>query len=506
MLEAFNPRAVSEEYLAIERFAEEYNRITYLQLDSYTTQKVNLFALPEHERFFAMEFLLDKIIAALPALKRIFSKPITRLKDVDSVLPVEAVRLINDATLRHAAVHTELWEKVEQEGLRPKKLLTLTHEEEYKIYENVAFTRLIDGILSFVRQNLRLLRDIMYSCQPMRFNLLERTNHLMYFLAIGKLHVGYAHAQDSYHYVHQRCMEKLLFIDRTLRAKLKAPVYRICKKDHAKLALKKTNIFRSQKDYRQVYNLLKLLGEKEDILGGHYAEEFPEKGYADFCTLLALFAAGHFNFTFPEKEEFSFRELHTAATFKGWRLQIERRTVGRVEGLRFLVHKERSYAVCLLFYGGEPFEKAEITAFQSKVPSDEYLFAEPSNYENKEGVYLNLFDVDSFRRLQQLFLRGMVYADETREVCPFCGAPLQKTGEDYECALCKTVISEHTCEETDGRYFSTHLKDYKWQYKPSAGKNFFADKERKGGLFYRNITPLSQSGKLCCPRCGKVHK
>ena len=224
------PQSLEEEYRSIGRFAAEYNQINYLQLDSYTTQKVNLFALPEQERFRAMEFLLDKIISSLPALKRIFAKPITRLKDVTNVLPVEAVHVINNQTMVHISRHTELWGNVSKEGLKPRKLMTLAHEEDYKIYENLVFTRLIDHILSFAKKSVRLLKDIMYSCQPMRFNLLERTNHLMYFLAIGKLHVGYAHTQDKYHNAHQRCLEKLLFIEKALRPKLNAPVYKFCKK------------------------------------------------------------------------------------------------------------------------------------------------------------------------------------------------------------------------------------------------------------------------------------
>ncbi len=247
----FSQQTMEREYLSIERFTEEYDTLTYLQLDNYTTQRVNLFALPENESFYRLEYTLDKIIAALPAFKRILSKPITRLKDVTNVLPVEAVRVMNNATMVHISQHTELWGNVTKEGLKPRKLMTLAHEEEYKIYENVLFVRLIDTLLAFVRKNVRQLKDILYSCQPLHFNLLERTNHLMYFLAIGKLHVGYAHAQDEYRQVHQRCLEKLLFIDKTLRARLHVPVYRVCRKDTSRLTLKKTNVFRLQKDYRQ---------------------------------------------------------------------------------------------------------------------------------------------------------------------------------------------------------------------------------------------------------------
>ncbi len=506
---SYASQSVEQEYLSIQRFVEKYNKITYFQLDNYTTQKVNLFALPENERFYVMERLIDKIIVALPALKRIFSKPITRLKDVTNVLPVESVRVINNATMEHISRHTELWGNVGQEGFKPRKLMTLAHEEEYKIYENVAFARLIEYILHFTRKNVRLLKDIMYSCQPMRFNLLERTNHLMYFLAIGKLHVGYAHAQDKYNHAHQLCLEKLLFIDKTLRAKLHRPVYKICQKDRSKLTLKKTNVFRMQKDYRQVYTLLKLFIEKDEHIDEKMqTEALPEQAYADYCTLLSLFAVGHFNFQFDEEEKLDFSNLNTSCVYKNWKLGIERFRRGDVDGLRFSVKKEKTYAVCLFFYHKEKPSKEALQAFKKSYPAEEYLFAEPIEYGAKECVYLNLFDVDSFRRIQQLVLRCMVYADEGKESCPFCGMSLTRVDGVYECALCKTTIAAKICEKTGKSYLQTGLKDYRssLRMKREQLSAFFMDRDIESALFFRNITPLSHDGTCLCPHCGGKHK
>ena len=506
-----SPQSLEEEYRSIARFAKEYNKINYLQLDSYTTQKVNLFALPEQERFRAMEFLLDKIISSLPALNHIFSKPITRLKDVTNVLPVEAVHIINNQTMVHISRHTELWGNVSKEGLKPRKLMTLAHEEDYKIYENVVFVRLIDHILSFVKKSARLLKDIMYSCQPMRFNLLERTNHLMYFLAIGKLHVGYAHAQDKYHQAHARCLEKLLFIEKALHSKLHAPVYKSCKKDRSHLTLKKTNVFRLQKDYKQVYTLVKLFGEREETLSARRVEEvLPENGYADYCTLLSLFALGHFNFEFDETQKLNFAKLDAKCTFRGWQVRVERVNLDGVGGLRFTVHKEKTYTVCLIFYQNEKIPSAKLRAFKETYPSDEYRFAEPSLYGAKDTVYLNLFDIDSFRRIQQFVLRGMVYADEKRNVCPFCGAPLIKDEKGHVCEMCKTLICERVCAETGKTYFTTELKDYRPPIRRKSDDVekpvFFSDKDAEAALFFRNITPISTLRKPRCPHCGKLHK
>lgn len=493
------PQAAEDEYLAIEKFVEEYNHISYVQLDNYTTQKVNLFALPERERFVSLEYVLDKIIAALPSLKRILAKPITRLKEVSDILPVEAVRVINNRTMGHISLHTELWGDITREGLKPRKLMTVSNQEEYKIYENLLFARLMNGILAFVKKNIRLIQDILYSCQSMQVNLLERTNHLMYFLAIGKLHVGYAHAQDAYLDTHQRCLEKLLFIDKTLRAKLHAPVYKICSKDTSKLPLKKTNIFRLQKDYRQVYALWKLFSEQSHPIATTQTE-ISEKAYADYCTLLSLFSAGHFHFLFPEKEKLHFSTLSSSCQFKEWKLRIERVALDCIEGLLFCITKEKEYRICLLFYRNEKIKESTIEKFKNSFPADEYLWANPVEYGKKESIYLNLFEINSFRRIQQFLLRGMVYADEKRDTCPFCGGTLTQTAEGYTCALCKTQITKKVCPEQNKTYFTTALQGYR-----VPKKEIFSDKEKEGIFFYRNITPLSSSLGFCCPHCGKVH-
>ncbi len=502
------PQEIEREYLAIERFAEKYNRISYLQLDNYVTQKVNLFALPEHERFNSLEFLLDKIVWALPALKRILSKPITRLKDVESVLPVEAVRVINNSTMSHIAIHTELWGNVDEKGLKPRKLKTLSHEEEYKIYENVATVRLVNSILAFVKKNTAMIKDIMYSCQPMKVNLLERTNHLMYFLAIGKLHVGYAHAQDKYNNIHQRCLEKLNFIDKSLRAKLNAPVYKICKKDHSKLILKKTNVFRLQKDYKQVYALLKLFADKDELVTEHMnAQALPVKAYADYCTLLSLFAIGHFNFEFKESDSLDFQNLKAVCNYKGWKLTIARVSSFDVNGLKFTVKKDQTYTVCLINYTGEKIDENNLAKFKKKHPADEYLNIEPFDLGRADSVYMNLFDISSFRRIQQLIYRAMIYSDAKMDTCAFCGSAMEKTANGAVCPLCKSVVTHNVCNVTGKSYFSTTLKDYKVPLRKTdeQNANLFTEKENEALLFFRNITPINKRGKPICPHCKKQH-
>ena len=348
-------RRVEEEYAAILRFASTHSEITYNQLDTATMKELSLFALREGFNFEAFEETLDRIIAALPAIKRIAARPIMRLKDAGELLPVESVRVINNRTLSYASVHSETWDSVTEDGVRPKKLLTLKHEDSYVTYENIGFAKALSVILRLLENGARQLSDAMFASRDMRFNLLERQNHLAYFLAIGKLHVGYVHNYDRYKTLTKRCTDKLLFIDRALGNRRSSAVYKACKDKTATFTLKKSTTFRVHKDYNQIYLLLKWFSEAnldavEEEVVDEEAENAP--GYTAYCNLLALFAAGHFGFVFDDRP-LNPLLLNARARFKDFRLEIRTLTVGKKKALLLAVKKDTLYRILLLPDGNE---------------------------------------------------------------------------------------------------------------------------------------------------------
>lgn len=497
-----------DEYTALADFAQKNNRLSYADFDAFTLSDVNLFMMPKDEHFQDVEETLNKIIHALPALKRIFSNPITRLKDVYNVLPIESVRVINNQSMSHASRHSENWGEILNGELKPKKLMTLDRQDDYALYENVLFARLIKIILAFVQKNMRLLKDMMYATRNLSFNLLERTNHLNYFLALGKLHLSYARTQEEYHPVYERCLEKLLFIDNALRAKLHAPIFKHCQKNKSKLTLKKTNIFRSHKDYRQVYVLLKWFADdKEEIDDEKLISWTSRDGYAAYCNMLTVFAAGHFNFQFTPRKRLNFLNLNTVAVFKGWTLNLEEYRCDGIRGLLFSFTKDTTYRICVMFCHNGEHSKVKIDHFKQKCEAEEYLFANPWDYGENHCLYLSLFDVDCFRRIQRLLLRGMVYSDETRDTCPFCGKPLTQTDGVYRCISCRTTVREKQCTETNERYVETGI----YTYTPtlctteSRKDKFLSDKHMESRLFFRNVTDIDFFGNPVCPKCGKQH-
>ncbi len=506
------------EYAAMTAFAKAHKGITYERFDSHLVRDLNLFAIKEDLDFEKLEETLDRMIKELPTLKRILAKPIIRLTDSEEVLPVEAVRLINNRTLVHASVHSEMWQSTEGEGLKPRKLLTLQHKDQYAFYENLVVVRAVDLILAYVGNHIRILNDLLYTDRNMQFNLLERNNHLSYFLAVGKLHVGYVRDYDQYRVQAERCLEKLLYLDRILRARLGCKLYRECHKINVPLTLQRTNIFRMQKDYHRIYLLMRWF-EENDVarMATSKERQLPsDEGYLIFCAMLSLFAIGHFNFVFDADEQLDLEALCQHARYLGWTLEIGHK---QCEGKSFLmlnVKKDESYRV--LLYPSTDAEKGqkEIEVLKDQIGADEYLLLTPERtvgMASLKSIPVSLYDVESFRRIQQILLRAMICADHQKEDCPFCGGSMvidSDVGRNgYRCPLCRTQIFQKSCADTSTSFVATGIYNYKI---PSYTDNrlgradrLLKERQTEALLHFRNVTPIDEEGRVICPSCGKRH-
>lgn len=498
----------NNEYTNILQFSKEHNIITSEQLDEYILKNINIFDVPSDEYFYNIDEILNKIIKSLPAIKRIFAHPIIHLKDNQEVVPIEAAKVINNYTLSHIALHSELWENITNEGIKPKKIMTIEKIENFVSYENIAFTRLIDAILKFINKTIVVMKDILYGCQDIHFNLLDRTHHKLYFLAIGKLHIEYAQAHERHYSSYLMCIDKLLFIEKTLQAKLSSPVYLACKKNKNKISLKKTNVFRSHKDYKQVYDLLKYFEtDIEQNRKNVNVNEVNNEEYINYCTILSLFALEHFNFTFPINTHFNLLNIDTVCNFIDWSISFKRINYCNINCLKFHFHKEKDYNICLVFNDFEQLSFNDFEVFKQNVKSDEYIYTSPKKDIKKNNLYLNIYDIDSFRKLQQAFLRGMIYCDEKHNICPFCGHSLEKVNDIYECKICRCEIKEEVCPKTKETYFISGIKKYKSfiNNKNYEQRKFLHDHYAEGQFHFRNITKITSNGKVICPKCGNVH-
>lgn len=502
-----------EDYKNIDEYVSKQHKLSYMQFDYAVVNDLTLFMTEPNFSFEILEQRLDVILNALPAIKRIFAQPFIHLKERSIILPVESVRIVNNKTLTHIASHSELWTDVKGDEIKPEKLLSRTYEDNYGIYENIVFCKVVDDVLSFARSNMRFLKELVYANQTIEFNLLERVNHLSYFLALGKLHIGYSRNFEGYYAVAVRCLNKLQFIYNSIVPRLKRPVYKKNVNKNKNVKLRKTNILSMHKEYHRIYKLA-LFFDRYDI---GVVKEITEtdivkliKNYFFFCQALCIFAVGHFNFTCNITKAFDLTKLSLAFSFKKWNLKLEKRTAGDWQVLELTVKKNKTYKVVLI----PSLLNNNQTLLQSvkdEIPADEYIVCSPYEDHEKGAVLVDITNIESFRRLQQIILRAMIYSDAVHNDCPFCVHKLEVNPDKstdghtvYECPSCRTEIHSAVCPATENQYYYTNIAGL--LYRQSTGdEEWLAKRKAEDKMYFRNITEVNDDLKPACPHCGETH-
>jgi len=495
----------------IQKFVQKHQFVTYIEFDYFVVHDMTLFSIEPDFDFDQLEKTIHQIKKATPAIKRIFSKPIIVLKDNDDVLPVENARIINQNTLLHLANHGQFVSNITKKGVKPRKLLTRIYEDEYSIYENIIFCNFIDEILSLIKRNRRTLNSLVYASNIMRFNLLEKINHVNYFLALGKLHTGYIRDFSQYLNLSKEMLKELSLISQAINPRLYKPIYQKNLKRNKNLKLKKTNIFLMQKDYRQVYktynfllgNQIKVEDQKESI-----DLELMIKNYLTYVQMLTIFAVGHFKFEIDPQYKINLSSLDMTFLFKEWKLDIY--SNNKKEILLFFT-KEKTYRIMIT---GSVYDTKKLSIYKRNYELDEVIVVNQfdEDYLERNDVYISMQDIDSFRRIQQIILKGMIYSDTKRDVCPFCGGKLHKDPYHgfYQCNDCMIQIKETVCKETNKAFFytdNTYLKKYMSNLSDIKDDDFLDyEKQIESLMYFRNITKINQNGDIICPFCNVKHE
>lgn len=323
---------------------------------------------------------------------------------------------------------------------------------------------------------------MLYSGKILEMNLLERVNHPNYFLAIGKLHTGYIRSFSQNYEAIKEYYNKLNYYKDVITSRLKRNVYRLNKNYPNNFSLHNSNILLMQKDYHRVYNLLKHFRKiKADFKPLNETDFLNFKAnYYIYVKFLMVFAITNFNFEAKKDTIIDFNNLNLTFEFKKW--QIELKTVDGDILLKIKQEKEYSILISILNDKAGKY--------------DEILSAYPIEVETKH-ILLSIDDIDSFRRIEQIILRGMIYTTNSFDLCPFCGEKMsfdEKKGE-FICFHCRQKIVKKYCDIKKENYFETSIDS-------------FVPKEliKKDAFYhYRNITNYNSKAEFICPYCNKVH-
>lgn len=494
---------------SIDKFIRTHKDITYVEFDYFVVHELTLFSITHNLNLKNIERQVEEIVKSLSSIINIFNNPTIVLKDNADVLPVENAKVINQNTLIHLANHSHLLSTETNKGLKPKKLLTRVYEDDYSLYENLIFCNLIDEIMDLVRKSRNYLSGLLYAERLLEFNLIEQVNHRSYFLALGKLHTGYVRNHSQNLDIVHKLLDKSQLILQTITPLLSRPVYQKNLKRDKFMALKKTNIFLMQKDYRRIYKTFRFLRDDDNSSTTNVKIKHAElrRNYMRYALILTLFAVGHFNFVTDPKSIIDLKSLDVKFTFKDWVITIENTKQHEII-LRFT--KDKSYSIMLLDTV-EDDDKTMKKRRKYKINEMIYISQLYESYLTRDYVYVSIEDIDSFRRIQQIILKGMITVDESHRFCPFCGGKLTRDEQNnqYTCRSCKTEIGHDFCPTKKKDYHYTDCTSLRHHVFESDDEmrvdDWTLQKQIEASFYFRNITKIDEQGHIICPHCQKSH-
>jgi len=450
---------------------KDYNNISLLQFDNYSQTKFNLFVSIDKFDFEELNKNIDLIVKILPNIKQIFTRPIIHLTEKDEILPVEAVRSISNETLQYASSHSELWANIEKGKIKPRKLLTKNYKDNYSIYENIVFTKCIDVILNYVRKNLHTLNDIVYSNRKLEIDLLEHTNHANYYLALGKLQSGYIRVFSKYSKIALSSIQRLEQINNQLTSRLHKRVYRLNKNKTKNLKLHKSNILLMDKNYSKIYRFIKKFNKESDEL---IITDNNINSYLYYVKFLTIFSI--LNFNFESNDTIDFNDIDLNFIYKTYKLNM----------------KSYKSSILLTFNNGKEYKIALSLDDNINYNYDELI--EISNIEFIDKLYLSINNINSFRRIQQVLLKGMIYSTVEFHICPFCGEKLVNENNEYFCDNCYTIIGQRNINNNTYYYTKIKSENKFIDLIHTCKDDFKRNRLIESQMYFRNITKLDSDG------------
>ena len=99
---------------------------------------------------------VDVLDESIPYLDNIIRNPRRFIVSEEDIVPIEKTKKVAEESIKHLAVHTNLIQDVDEDGMvKPIKLLNVFKEETIDLYENRFIKSLVDNLFQFVNTKLQ---------------------------------------------------------------------------------------------------------------------------------------------------------------------------------------------------------------------------------------------------------------------------------------------------------------------------------------------------------------
>ncbi|MBQ3921514.1 MAG: DUF2357 domain-containing protein, partial [Firmicutes bacterium] len=285
-VEAVGPIQESDEYFQYMFNVLQSNPATFKQYDQILHKVVD-------------EEWLTTIEGALDSIYKVIDKPRKFIKSSEEVVPVALAKKITSESVRHLSQNTQFIESTDDNNVRPTKILNVTLEETYDLYENRFIYHLIQRLITFIDRRTDVIfwssGDETKSIFGFESSFSDAYEDIEY-----KVEMKISNKQNLAEN-NQDNMDLFMRIDRVRRLTKALRVTPFCKimagcaKVHS--PIQRTNLLIKDPDYRKCYQLWQFLERYDDAgftideqtVALPYDEEYVIQLYTNFIANYSLF-------------------------------------------------------------------------------------------------------------------------------------------------------------------------------------------------------------------------
>lgn len=250
-------------------------RMSSLEDDEYFQYLYDKVAAGKNEIQFLQQTLhkeldcewLIEIENSLPSINKVIEKPRKFIKTVEEVVPVELAKKISSDSVRHLSQNTQFIAYSDENKIHPTKILNVSNEETYDLYENRFIYHLIQRLIAFIDRRTDIIfwmaGDEIKNVIQMNSKIKNQDEDIEYKLEIRvNNHKTFAEsAPDN--------MDLFLRIDKLRKNVLALNDTSFCKlmKGCSKVRspIQRTNLLIKNPDYKKCYQLWQFLERYDDV-------------------------------------------------------------------------------------------------------------------------------------------------------------------------------------------------------------------------------------------------
>ncbi|MEG1583609.1 MAG: hypothetical protein RR361_00990 [Anaerovorax sp.] len=210
---------------------------------------------------------LQKVEEGIVALDAVLNKPRRFIKSDEAVVPIALAKKITSGSVRHLSQNTQFISNIQDGNIMPSKILNVTTEESYDLYENRFIATLIKKLVGFIDKRTDIIfwstGDEKESLLKVESQVEDDYEEIEYNLQIRIKNKKSYMETDAQH------MEVFKRIDRVRRIVLelnKCSFMQIMEGTATvRPPIQRTNLIMKDPNYKKCYNLWLFLEQYDDI-------------------------------------------------------------------------------------------------------------------------------------------------------------------------------------------------------------------------------------------------